>query len=1003
MALVKDGPQYDIRASKLTPEVVGEAICVQLATKGFCVVDSGIDAETLRKAHKDVSEMDSMGKFKTPATLISEGLFGQEGSSRIAEMDEPGDLSTDGEHLQNLDAELNAMVNEVAGFAYEIVGVDCESRTLGLVHETDTAINDAEALVEKEASMWLNTFVRSKITAVLCLGPTKGTLELRPFNDDEAEAIEIETTPGALIILRSDSIWHRHFAHGKVYLLSCFLVEPRHLDKRASLEASQRMTPVAKALDNWCLQRVRELKNLQNVGEELLNVPSDFVRAMNQVCFKGQRAAIRTTAGKLPTMYELPKFDTAMTGGTDFSEQVPFTRWDHSEFYDPDPDGWRKGKTWVKHFSMIDGIDLFDNKLFGLSPAECAAMDPHQSAVLECGYEALWQCGYRKKTIMNTLGGVYMGTASTEWAYCPKSVQSAACATGGAASITANRFSFCLGLKGPSLALDAEGAAGLVAVHCGAEGVLEKGRGVVNAYSLSGGVHYHLYPTWWGQLQAAGLLCADGRSKTFDDSADGYGKGEGAMIMLIKRLTEAVDGQPVMVQNEPLLGVLAASYMNNNGMNASMGAPSATAEQEMIVMALRNSSITAGDIEAIECHGDGSFLGDAIEAGAFVRALRYDEDATPEPIIATACKTNLGHTSFAAGCVGLCRVLFSGKSGLITPNLHLKALNPHMEFGEQVALCTEHIEHRINSSYSGCTAKGFGGTNVHAIIWSRVGDADEKKRYTDTKKIVFWPGGGGELDAEEMPRKKAGYFIAGTWSRGKPEQMQEEGNNSYGYTMVLGENRWERFQIYLDGSDSRRLHPPVQAARKGSAVLGPVKDASGLSWQIDGRPWAKEDSDEEAEAKQSLDFGKIGDKYRIHLRVAGKYRTVEWEKLEDQAGATPERVPEGTYSIMASWNGWQPEEMFRDDSQVGVHFIEVKIKENGGYFQIMRNEDYAQVIYPERYGSDQTAAILGPDELGGDLCWNLNGFRDETFRIEFHRTSENGLDKKKVSWRKVSS
>jgi hypothetical protein len=551
------------------------------------------------------------------------------------------------------------------------------------------------------------------------------------------------------------------------------------------------------------------------------------------------------------------------------------------------------------------------------------------------------------------------------------------------------------------LALDAEGASGLVAVHTAAEGVLEKGRGVVNAYSIAGGVNYHLYPTWWGQLQAAGLLAADGRSKTFDESADGYAKGEGIVIFCIKRLTDMVDGQPVMVQNEPLLGVLAASYMNNNGMNSSMGAPSAAAEQEMICMAMRNSSITPADVEAIECHGDGSFLGDAIEAGAAIRALRYSEDETPEPILATCVKSNMGHAYFATGVVSLLRVVLSANSGLITPNLHLQALNPHVEFGDIFSIGTEHLEHRIHSSYTGCTAKGFGGTNVHAIVWGRVEKAEEQTLSgSANKSIIFWPGGGGELDTEAMPRKKAGYFIAGTWSRWKPEQMEDEGNNSFGFTMVLGENRWEKFQIWLDGSDQRKLHPPVAAARRGTAVLGPVKDAMGLSWAIDGRPWAQEDSGEDSEgAPRPLDFGMIGDKYRIHLRIAGKYRTVEWEKLEEKEGS----VPEGTYYICGSWNEWRHEEMFRDDSEVGTHFIEVRLQENGGHFQILRNEDPSQVIYPERYASDHSVPILGPDDLGADLCWFVPGFKDETFRIEFQRTSEHGLDKKKVSWRRIPS
>jgi polyketide synthase-associated protein len=185
---------------------MGEECCGQLASKGFCMVDLGLDEDLWSKVHSDIREMEDMGKFATPAVVIADALFGQEGSACIAEMDEPGDLSTDGPDIRKVDGVMTDTVDKMNDFLFEMLDLDCRTRTHGLVHETDTAMNDPSTLTEKEASSWLSCFVRSKITVIVCLGPTKGTMELRPFEEEDAEAIEIETVPGTMIIVRSDLI-----------------------------------------------------------------------------------------------------------------------------------------------------------------------------------------------------------------------------------------------------------------------------------------------------------------------------------------------------------------------------------------------------------------------------------------------------------------------------------------------------------------------------------------------------------------------------------------------------------------------------------------------------------------------------------------------------------------------------------------------------------------------------------------------------------------------------
>mmetsp|Transcript_46466 Transcript_46466/g.75517 ORF Transcript_46466/g.75517 Transcript_46466/m.75517 type:complete len:243 (+) Transcript_46466:2-730(+) len=233
----------------------------------------------------------------------------------------------------------------------------------------------------------------------------------------------------------------------------------------------------------------------------------------------------------------------------------------------------------------------------------------------------------------------------------------------------------------------------------------------------------------------------------------------------------------------------------------------------------------------------------------------------------------------------------------MTPNCHLHQLNPHMDFGGKGNLITDCLEYRMLSMYVGVTARGFGGTNVHVVSYGQI-DASREPTVPEEKKSYFnfWPGGGGELQDEQQPSR--GYFIAGTFSRWEMTKMEREGDDTYGFTVVLGENRWEEFQILLDGDSQRRLHPGFPEAPKGSIVQGPDAQVEGLNWRIEGRGAVVEASDEvvlgnlektnqalrswspDAQSEPGLfGAGIPGDRYRVLLRIAGKYRTVMWEKL----------------------------------------------------------------------------------------------------------------------------
>jgi len=233
--------------------------------------------------------------------------------------------------------------------------------------------------------------------------------------------------------------------------------------------------------------------------------------------------------------------------------------------------------------------------------------------------------------------------------------------------------------------------------------------------------------------------------------------------------------------------------------------------------------------------------------------------------------------------------------------------------------------------------------------------------------------------------------------------MQNEGKNSFGYTVVLGENRFEQFQILLDGDVKSTFYPGEQRAPSGASVMGPspAEDAEGMYWLVDGRPETREPdpdsgilSEANAPAIEAL-VGFPGDKYRITMHMRGKWRTVVWEKLPDP----PVPYPPGEYFIVGAWSKRGPEKMTLEDADSGLHTIEVcPLDPEKSFFYLVRNRDAHQIFYPdEPFSEPGESDIMGPDEDNDDSCWNLAGAAGSVFRIQFRRKWEDGEDKRVIS------
>jgi len=537
------------------------------------------------------------------------------------------------------------------------------------------------------------------------------------------------------------------------------------------------------------------------------------------------------------------------------------------------------------------------------------------------------------------------------------------------------------------------------------------------------GVHILLAPMWWPNHCMLGWMSATGRVMSFNASADGYIRGDACAAVGLKGATSVVDGKIIQNDKDEFHGTIPGAMMNTNGKIASLATPHGPGEQECIVQAVRNAGVSPMDMDCVEGHMNGKFLDEAIEINSLWRAHR--SDVQKDPLCYTAGKPSFANQVEASGITGLLRIIFSAQYGHMTPTLHLRQNNPHADpFENPMMFANESMDYPYKSSYSGVLAKGFGGTNVYLVGWGTV--SNEKvppKPAVMQREVIFWPGGGGQLEGDMLPRRRDGYTIAGSWSKWEvAEKMDVDGDGIYGFTVTLGENRWEQFQIWLDGDSSRVLHPGVERVQTSSEVYGPEPDYVGGpqacrtgqqgSWMIDGRQELVKypRPEEQTKALQDKDASKVegesdaimvgiteagkpGDQYRVTLEVKGKWRMVSWEKLS----TTSDDWSPGKYCISGSWKGWELQEMVPDPSVPGSFTMEVMLTYGTGAFQIIRNEDWAEVFYPN-FDRHAEETVLGPDDMGGDLSWTIDGKPGDKYTIQFQRTFDGGKESKKVSW-----
>lgn len=382
--------------------------------------------------------------------------------------------------------------------------------------------------------------------------------------------------------------------------------------------------------------------------------------------------------------------------GKDAVTEVPPTRWDANT----------NGGN-IRFGAFIDNVDQFDAAFFGISPREATHMDPQQRLVLEVAWEALEDAGQQVERLAGTSTGVFLGIYNNDYAWlqsdAPEDLDVYA-ATGGGQGIAANRLSYLLDLRGPSIAIDTTCSSSLVAVHLACQSLRNKECGL----ALAGGVNLLLSPQIALSVSKVVPMAADGRCKTFDARADGIVRGEGCGIVVLKRLTDALNDA------DNIIAIIKGSAMNQDGHSNGFTAPNGAAQQAVIRHALQNAGVTPADVSYVEAHGTGTQLGDPIEWESLEAVFRHERS---QPCLVGSVKTNFGHLEAAAGIAGLIKVALSLQHRAIPPHLHFTKMNPMTSSNGALDIPLE-LRDWTNAGglVGGVSSFSLGGTNAHVVL-----------------------------------------------------------------------------------------------------------------------------------------------------------------------------------------------------------------------------------------------------------------------------------------------
>ncbi|MBW4689757.1 MAG: SDR family NAD(P)-dependent oxidoreductase [Komarekiella atlantica HA4396-MV6] len=433
--------------------------------------------------------------------------------------------------------------------------------------------------------------------------------------------------------------------------------------------------------------------------------------------------AIIGMACRLPGGVNNPEqFWQLLSNGIDAIAPIPDHRWDIDASYDIASK--TPGNMYIRSGGFLQEIDQFDPLFFNISPREAKGIDPQHRLLLEVSWEALEIAGYIPKRLEGRPVGVFIGIIYNEYGQILKHHQSDPnpdySAFGVGSFSAAGRISYTLGLTGPCMAIDTACSASLVSLHQACQSLRQQ----ECEMALAGGVNLVLLPDTMIAMSKAGMLSPDGRCKTFDESADGIGRGEGCGILVLKRLSDAQKA------SDNILAVIKGSAVNQDGPTSGFSVPNSSSQQQVIRQALKMANVEPSQISYIEAHGTGTPLGDPIEIRSLAKVYgeaRFQQ----QPLIVGSAKTNIGHLESAAGVAGIIKIILQLQHRQIAPHLHLDRPTSKFNWDEYPMIVPTQLtawEIKEGSRIAGISSFGVSGTNAHVVLEEAPEQIQSQKR-----------------------------------------------------------------------------------------------------------------------------------------------------------------------------------------------------------------------------------------------------------------------------------
>ncbi|WP_087913539.1 non-ribosomal peptide synthetase [Paenibacillus donghaensis] len=597
--------------------------------------------------------------------------------------------------------------------------------------------------------------------------------------------------------------------------------------------------------------------------------------------------AIVGASGTFPMAGDLEEFWNNLLQGKDCITEVPLTRWDWREYYgDPAQEA---NKTNIKWGGFIDGGDEFDPLFFGISPREAEFMDPQQRLLMTYAWKALEDAGYSAQSISGTKTAIFVGTTASGYSELISAANIASegyTSTGMAPSMGPNRMSYFLNVHGPSEPIETACSSSLVAIHR-AVSAIESGSCEM---ALVGGVNTIVVPSSHIMFNKAGMLCEDGRCKTFSSEANGYVRGEGVGMLFLKKLKDAEEA------GDHIYGLIRSSAENHGGRATSLTAPNPRAQADLLVSSYMKAGIDPRTVGYIEAHGTGTELGDPIEINGLKAAFKELYEKTGDSQVLDAhcglgsVKTNIGHLELAAGIAGVMKCLLQMKHKTLVKSLHSEKLNPYIQLQDSPFYIVQEArewkavqdEHGNDlPRRAGVSSFGFGGANAHIVLEEYI-PANRKMNnptISDQNPALIVLSGKNESALLEQ----AALLLCSI----KENQYTDADLADIAYTLQVGREAMEERLGIIAGS-VQQLSDKLQSFLEGKQTTGGVYRGQ---LKRNKEAMAIFASDEDMAGVVDVWIAKR--KYAKLLELWVKGLHLDWSKL--YAGSKPSRVSLPTY------------------------------------------------------------------------------------------------------------